>query len=267
MAANRNPRTTPRSSVRRCAFTLIELLVVMLIMGIMASIAVPAMRGMGQANRTAALQRQILDDLGLARLKAINDRAPVYMVFAPANLAEAFARPNLTTQEARQLTNLLSSSYMAYALLSTRTVGDQPGQSHPRYLTEWKTLPEGVLFAPYKLRANNLNAPDEYLRTLPLKQLPFPNSRSQLFNLPSIGFNAQGQLITPRDEVLALARGSVFPRRNQNGTLALAPPDVQLTPPPAPNAITPRTQTNTYQFLRVNWLTGRAKMELPEIRQ
>jgi hypothetical protein len=174
------------------------------------------------------------------------------------------------------LTNLLSAQYVSYALLSTRSVGDQPGQPTPRYITQWKTLPDGVLFAPYKLRGNNPIAPDEYLRTFQVQPLPFPSSRSPLLNLPCIGFNAQGQLIPPRDaqgqllpprdEVLALARGSVFSRRNPDGSLAMLPPDVQLTPPPAPNAL-PRTQTNTYQFVRVNWLTGRAKMELPEIRQ
>jgi type II secretory pathway pseudopilin PulG len=241
------------------------LLVVMLIIGILASITVPAMKGMGQANRTAAVQRQILDDLAFARLRAINDRAPVYMVFTPINLVDAF-RDNLTPREAQQLTNLMGSHYTAYALVSTRTVGDQPGRPTPRYLTEWKSLPDGVLFAPYKFLGNYPNVADEYVRTLPLPPLPFPGARSAYFNLPSIGFNSQGQLISQRDEVLALARGSVFNRRNPDGTLALREPDVQLIPPPKPN-LNPRTQTNTYQFVRINWLTGRAKVELPEIRQ
>src|SRR5437016_803694 len=133
-------------------FTRIELMVVMLIIGILASITVPAMKGMGQANRSAAAHRQVLDDIALARMRAINDRAPVYIVFAPPNVAQAFS-PTFgirRSAELRQLTNLLGGPFSAYALVSTRTVGDQPGRPTPRYLTEWKTLPEGLLFAPYK---------------------------------------------------------------------------------------------------------------------
>src|SRR6476659_1841067 len=71
-------------------FTLVELMVVMVIIAVLASISVPAMKGLGQANRSSAGHRQVLDDLAYARLKAINDRAPVYMVFAPANTLQAF---------------------------------------------------------------------------------------------------------------------------------------------------------------------------------
>src|SRR5512133_2775245 len=95
------------------AFTLIELMVVMIIIGVLASIAVPAMKGLGQANRSSAAHRQVLDDLSLARLRAINDRAPVFMVFVDTNMLRAFTRQSTMAStaaakaERRQLTNLL----------------------------------------------------------------------------------------------------------------------------------------------------------------
>ena len=244
-------------------FTLVELMVVMVIIAVLASISIPAMKGLGQANRSSSAHRQILDDLAYARLKAINDRAPVYMVFAPANTLQAF--PFATTiPERRRLTNVLGGAFSSYAIVSTRTIGDQPGRPTPRYLSEWKSLPEGMIFAPYKLLGGSTNVANEYTRAFSGQYLPFPSSKSARFYLPCIGFNSQGQLISGKDEIVTLAKGSVFMVRNKNGTIAMQPPDVQLNPP-VNAAMPPQSQTNTYQFVRVNWLTGRARVEIPEI--
>jgi prepilin-type N-terminal cleavage/methylation domain-containing protein len=255
------------------AFTLIELMVVIALIAILVSITIPALKGLGQANRTSAAQRQVLDDLSLARLRAINDRAPVYLVFAPPNVGAAFNRPSTLANtpqaqaERSQLTNLVNSQYESYALISERTVGDQPGRHTRRYLTEWRSLPQGLIFAPYKLLGRAPNIADGYMRSyatnMPgsLLPLPFPRSKSAPFPLPYIAFNAEGQLMSQRDEVIALAKGSVFVARNPDGTTphnALA--DFQLNPQPDPNRLA-QSQTNTYQFVRINWLTGRARIE------
>src|SRR6185436_11725344 len=68
------------------AFSLVELLVVMAIIGILASIGLPALRGLGGSNDIAAANRQLMDDLSYARFKAINERTTVYMVFVSQDI-------------------------------------------------------------------------------------------------------------------------------------------------------------------------------------
>jgi prepilin-type N-terminal cleavage/methylation domain-containing protein len=257
-----NPPKSPSSAEQgRRAFTLLELLIVIGVIAILASISIPAIKGITQSNLLAAANRQLLDDLAFARLKALNERTTVYVVFIPPSIFQRLALES-NPKERRYITNLVSGQYTSYALLASRTVGDQPGQATPHYITEWKALPEGMLIAPYKFT----NAPppelvrlgiNEYLRPFAYEgALPFPNSRSARlaeFRLPYIAFNAQGQLTSERDEIIPLARGSIFYPKNASGQYTTAPADVQLTPP-----------NQEFQFVRINWLTGRAKVEVPE---
>ena len=69
------------------------------------------------------------------------------MVFVPPYSSW---RPIPPVNEQGSYNNLLAHQYGAYALASLRSVGDQPGQANPQYLTEWKPLPDGVFIAPFK---------------------------------------------------------------------------------------------------------------------
>src|SRR5881392_2562243 len=78
---------------RLAAFTIIELLVVMGIIALLTTIGLPALKGFGKGTGMAGAQRQMLQDLGLARLSAINGRTTVYMVFVPTNILDRLQNP------------------------------------------------------------------------------------------------------------------------------------------------------------------------------
>lgn len=260
---------------RAKAFSLIELLVVMGIMGLLVTIGLPGLKGLGQSNSMAAANRQLLDDIGLARALAINYRTTVYMVFVPTNLQGQLTRLS-TPQERRLLTNLSGGQFMGYALLAKRTVGDQPGQDHPRYLTDWRKLPEGIFIAPSKYAHWARNSWQPYLNTTnrPFAYydqpagdpgLPFPTATSARWPLPYIAFNSAGQLTRPthdgtplKDEIIPLTRGSIFYARDKAGQITLGAPDLQETPP--------GNSTNLFNYIHIDWMTGRARVEKPEMQ-
>jgi len=78
--------------------------------------------------------------------------------------------------------------------------------------------------------------------------------------LPYIGFNYQGGLIGPRDngsEIIPLARGSMMFVKSGPNLVA----DLVLTPPG--NEL---TNSSTWNHVRIDGLTGRARAEHQELR-
>jgi hypothetical protein len=150
---------------------------------------------------------------------------------------------------------MIPLQYSGYAVVAKRSVGDQPGNDRPRYLTDWKSLPDGFLFAPYKFDPKSVNHPDRHLRSFPTIRLPFPSGDSTTWmDLPYIAFNSQGQIASGREETIALAKGRIlFPRNQEDGFAiqSLRAENIVMIPRPK--------HPKDYQFIEIDWLTGRSR--------
>ena|SRR3989442_3656753 len=240
------------------AFTLMELLVVMGIIALLAVVSLPAIRGISKSNAMAAANRQLLDDIALARQYAISTRSEVYMLFAPPlDVFWPSERNNLLTLWSTTNQQLvLHIQATAYALLSIHAVGDQPGQQSYRYLTSWRSLPEGVFIPPSKF-TNTVNgvAPFLFSATVPFPAVGPPFKVRAFY----VKFSPEGGLAYAQDSIIPLAQGSVLLARDPaTGGLAWAPADILERPP--------KNSIVNSNHIRIDWLTGRARVERAEIQ-
>ena len=111
------------------AFTLLELLIVLAILGLLTSVALPHLKGLTRSNIMASANEQLLNDLALARQRAINGRSVVCVVFMPPVADQSLYSFLASTQQ----NQLLPWQYTAYALFAERTAGDQPGRPAKKY--------------------------------------------------------------------------------------------------------------------------------------
>jgi prepilin-type N-terminal cleavage/methylation domain-containing protein len=245
------------------AFTLLELMLVIAIIGFIAALTLPHVAGFGQANSMVTATRQLLDDVALARQRAMVNRSTVYMVFLPPMFWNS--PPFSLIPYSQQVSNLVMHQYSAYALISLATVGDQPGQHHPQYVTDWRVLPSGVFIAPFGFTITNETAYITTTNTLAgttvvsaiqpwnWLNMPFPSlySTNTYMPLPCIGFTPQGSLTTPfTNQYIALARGSIFYPTDTNG--------IPLFEAPIVTEVPPENDVRNPNLIEIDWMTARA---------
>ena len=238
------------------AFSLIELLVVVAIIGLLSAVTLPSLKGLNKSNVLKTTHRQLVDDLTLARTMAINNRSTVYVVFLTPVISDAGLLGNLPPTELERIAELIPGQLTAYALYTTRKAGDQPGRENPSFATDWKFLPDGVFFDPQKFidDVSLLEIPDPVMRPLASRWIEkFFITENPQVPLPVLGFNAQGQLITGRDEVISFREGSIFVPRDANGNPQVGPIDLV------------DKSGGDVHHVHVNWLTGRAKAMVPQL--
>jgi prepilin-type N-terminal cleavage/methylation domain-containing protein len=254
------------------AFTLLELLVVLAIIGILAGITLPTIHAF-KPNPGAVAARQLLDDIARARQLAMSQRTTVFMVFLPTNFYSGSDLLKWTPDQINKAKRVIDKQLIGYTFVSLRSPGDQPGRAYPRYLSAWRTLPEGSFIPLEKFRPRNQSfliytnggVAFQVFGFNRTNNIPFPTEETlaasvsrPYIDFPYIAFNYLGQLVSGENEYIPIAQGSVLFTRDPTNGLGTWPYQVNENPP--------GNTTNTFNLVSIDWLTGRAHLERQEVR-
>lgn len=267
------------------------MLVVISILGLLAGLAVPALKNLGKSNATASAARQLLDGVARARQLALTQRTTVYMVFLETNFWNDMTPPPPPPPAGypvAAITNLCDKQLTGYTFITLRSVGDQPGRGTTNFWDNWQNLPQGNFIAQWKFFPRAITTTIQDLvdnRTYSIPgfsrisqnfiPFPFVGSGYAITNLPYIAFNYLGQLTTEQlspapsqqDEYIPLAQGTVSPAINPVTKTFVVGPYGPATESPQVTEIPAANSTNSaYDVIHIDWLTGRARQETEQIQ-
>ena len=202
------------------AFTLVELLAVVGIMGLLAAVGVPALKGLtGSGGRKQALS-QVMSALEIARNTAISTGTNAAVIFPDSTFASG---------DAYKYRSMAVVSYFD-TTITTNTNSNIPFE---KLVSSWIVLPQGISFLPNYLRTSTATNMISVVANI---RIP-PKTNNVSITCPGIIFQSDGGLLETNSIPLA---GVAFFEGTVTGTTT-----------------NPTSKMNSFETVRLTRYTGR----------